>query len=121
MSLDVRGLIERGTGNCNIVSAKDNGFGAFTHMRYAICNDVMMQQCDDAIVISHRGKIRGGRSTLRFAISHQRRSNGVRRVLTKLQINLVIPEKHTYGYISTKAGIHTYMGIFITFLIRGGK
>jgi len=42
------------------------------------------------------------------------------RVLNKFKINLVIPKEHTYGYISTKAGIHIYMGIFIIFLIRGG-
>jgi len=43
-------------------------------------------------------------------ISDQRRVNGAisdrRRVVTKFQINLVIPEKHTYGYISTKVGIY---------------
>jgi len=38
-----------------------------------------------------------------------------RRVLTKFQINLVIPKKHTYGYISTKARIHIYMGILLYF------
>jgi len=43
------------------------------------------------------------------------------RVLNKFQINLVIPKEHNYGYISTKVGIHIYMGIFIIFLIRGGK
>jgi len=34
---------------------------------------------------------------------------------------LEIPKEHTYGYISTKVGIHIYMGIFIIFLIWGGK
>lgn len=41
--------------------------------------------------------------------------------LNKFQINLLIPKEHTYGYISTRAGIHIYMGIFIIFFIRGGK
>ena len=51
------------------------------------------------------------------AISDQRSVNGAGRVLIKFQINLVIPEKHSYGYILTGAGIHIYMGIFI--IIRG--
>jgi len=56
---------------------------------------------------------------VRYRIGRGRKDSG--RVLTKFQINLVIPRKHTYGYISTKARIHIYMGIFIIFLIRGGK
>lgn len=38
-----------------------------------------------------------------------------RRVLTKFQINLVIPKKHSYGYILTKEGIHIYMGFLLYF------
>jgi len=44
-----------------------------------------------------------------------------RRFLTKFQVNLVIPKNNTYGYISTKGGDMYLWGVFIIFLIWGGK
>ena len=78
MSLDVWGLIERWTGNCNIASVKDKGFWSLhTYMRYVICDDAMMQ-LRYRIGGFHLGKTNRGWSTLQFAIaiSHRRRSNG---------------------------------------------
>jgi len=43
------------------------------------------------------------------------------RVLTKFQVNLVIPKNNTYGYISTKRRGYVFMGFFIIFLVWGGK
>ena len=82
-----------------------------------------MQRCDDAIALGNfigEKKIEAGQHCdLRYHIGGGQMDVG--RVLNKFQINLVIPKEHTYGYISTKAAIHIYMGIFIIFLIRGGK
>jgi len=44
-----------------------------------------------------------------------------RRVLTKFQINLVIPKKHVYVYISTGAVIYLILGIFINNTGKGIK
>ena len=43
------------------------------------------------------------------------------RVLTKFQVNLLIPKSNIYGYISTKGRNMYIWGFFNIFLIWGGE
>jgi len=46
----------------------------------------------------------------RYHIGGRKKDLG--RVLTKFRVNLVIPEEHSYGYVSAKGGDTYIMGIF---------
>jgi len=99
------------------ISHRGIGSGEFigeNKQRYvntAICD------CDIASEDSIRETKQRGRSILRLAIaiSHRRRSNGAisdrRRVLTKFQINLVIPKKQ-YLWLYFKQGGDMYLDFY---------
>ena len=100
--------------------------GSETERGAYICYD---SDCDIVSEGCHRGNEYRGGPKLAIATRDIASEGGVKwcdigseeakmhrmRVLTKFQINLVIPIKQTYGYISTKAGILIYMGFLLYF------